>query len=73
VDGKVAVEYFDPSGNKSTLDAWRKTGTGFAGLGLGVMVPFAGNNGIVPELRARQMFGASGTVFDLAIGYARGF
>jgi hypothetical protein len=37
------------------------------------MVPFAGDNGIVPELRAMQMFGASGTVFDLSIGYARGF
>ncbi|MEI9940063.1 MAG: hypothetical protein WDO69_22815 [Pseudomonadota bacterium] len=73
VDGKVSVEYYDPSGKKGTLDAWRKTGKGFAGLGFGVMVPFAGDNGIVPELRARQMFGASGTVFDLSIGYARGF
>ncbi|MEI9950470.1 MAG: hypothetical protein WDO74_16170 [Pseudomonadota bacterium] len=73
VDGSVAVEYYDPSGKKGTLDAWRKTGKGFAGLGLGVMVPFAGHNGIVPELRALQMFGASGTVFDVSIGYARGF
>ncbi len=73
VDGSVAVEYYDPSGKKGTLDAWRKTGKGFAGLGLGLMVPFAGDNGIVPELRALQMFGASGTVFDVSIGYARGF
>jgi len=72
VDGKVSVEYYD-AGTKRTLDAWRKTGKGFAGLAFGVMVPFAGNNGIVPELRAKQMFGASGTVFDLSIGYARGF
>jgi len=37
------------------------------------MIPFAGDNGIVPELRAMQMFGASGTVFALSLGYARGF
>jgi len=73
VDGKVSVEYYDAANTKKAVDAWRKTGKGFAGLGFGVMVPFAGDNGIVPELRARQMFGASGTVFDLSIGYARGF
>jgi len=73
VDGKVSVEYYDQNNAKKTVDAWRKTGKGFAGLAFGVMVPFAGNNGIVPELRAMQMFGASGTVFALSIGYARGF
>ena len=73
VDGKVPVEYYDDTGTKRTLDAWRKTGKGFAALGFGVMVPFAGDNGIVPELRAMQLFGASGTVFDVSIGYARGF
>jgi len=73
VDGKVSVEYYDENGAKRTLDAWRKTGKAFAGLGFGVMVPFAGDNGIIPELRAMQMFGASGTVFDVSIGYARGF
>ena len=73
VDGKVPVEYYDTAGAKRTVDAWRKTGKTFAGLAFGVMVPFAGDNGIVPELRALQMFGASGTVFDVSIGYARGF
>ena len=73
VDARVSVEYYEPGGAKRTLDAWRKTGKGFAGLALGMMIPFAGDNGIVPEIRARQMFGASGTVFDVAIGYARGF
>jgi len=73
VDGKVAVEYYDEGGSKKTLDAWRKTGKGFAGLGCGVRVPFAGDNGTVPALRAMQMIGASGTVFDVSIGYARGF
>ncbi len=75
VDGKVSVEYYDGADptKKGTLDAWRKTGKGFAALGFGVMVPFAGDNAIVPELRAMQLFGASGTVFDVSIGYARGF
>ena len=73
VDGRVSVEYYDPARNKGTLDAWRKTGRGFAGLGFGLMLPFAGDNGIVPELRALKMFGASGTVFDVSLGYARGF
>ena len=72
VDGKVPVEYYDAN-TKKTLDAWRKTGKPFAGLGFGIMVPFAGGNAIVPELRAMQMFGASGTVFAGSIGYARGF
>jgi hypothetical protein len=72
VDGKVSVEYYEDTTKKS-VDAWRKTGKGFAGLGFGVMIPFAGDNGIVPELRAMQMFGASGTVFAASIGYARGF
>jgi hypothetical protein len=73
VDGRVPVEYYDPNGQKGEVIAYRKTGKAFAGLGFGVMVPFAGDNGIVPELRARQMFGAPGTVFDISIGYARGF
>jgi len=73
VDGRVPVEYFNPNGQKGELIAYRKTGKGFAGLGFGLMVPFAGDNGIVPELRVRQMFGAPGTVFDVSIGYARGF
>jgi hypothetical protein len=73
VDGRVPVEYYAPSGQKGELIAYRKTGKGFAGLGFGVLIPFAGDNGIVPELRARQMFGAPGTVFDISIGYARGF
>jgi len=73
VDGKVSVEYYDDTSTKKAADAWRKTGKGFAGLGFGVMIPFAGDNGIVPELRAMQMFGASGTVFALSVGYARGF
>jgi hypothetical protein len=73
VDGHVLVEYYDATPAKGTLDAYRKAGRGFAGLGFGVMIPFAGSSGIVPELRALEMFGSSATAFDLSIGYALGF
>lgn len=73
VDGHVLVEYYDANSQKGTLDAYRKAGTGFAGLGFGVMIPFAGSSGIVPELRALEMLGSSATAFDLSIGYALGF
>ena len=72
VDGHVLVEYYAPSGAKGTLDAWRKTGKEFAGLGLGTMIPF-GSSGIIPEVRLMRMFGSPATAFDLAIGYAYGF
>ena len=73
VDGHVLVEYYDVNQKKGSLDAWRKTGKTFAGLGFGMMIPFAGNNGIVPEVRVMQMLGAPGTAFDFALGYAYGF
>jgi hypothetical protein len=72
VDGHVLVEYYDTQGKKGSLDAWRKTGNGFAGLGFGMMIPI-GNSGIVPEVRALELFGNSGTGFDVALGYAYGF
>ena len=78
LDGHVPVEYYqDQSGfnanNKGTLDAWRKTGKAFAGLGFGMMIPFAGNSGIVPELRVMEMLGATSLAFDASLGYAYGF
>ncbi|MEO6600184.1 MAG: hypothetical protein ABIQ16_09955 [Polyangiaceae bacterium] len=72
VDGHVAVEYYNPAGTKGTLDTWRKTGKGFAGLGFGLMIPI-GSSGIIPEVRVKQMLGSSATAFDLALGYAYGF
>ncbi len=72
VDGHVLVEYYNAAGQKGTLDAWRKSGKGFAGLGLGMMIPI-GSSGIIPEVRAMQMFGSPATGFDLALGYAYGF
>lgn len=72
VDGRVSVEYYDSANAKGSLDAWRKTGKGFAGLGLGVMIPI-GSSGIIPEVRAKAMLGSVAPAFDLALGYAYGF
>ncbi|HEY3667641.1 MAG TPA: hypothetical protein VGL19_16670 [Polyangiaceae bacterium] len=73
VDGQVLVEYYDPAGKKGSLAAWRATGKGFAGLGFGMMIPFAGNSGIVPEVRAMEMLGASALALNLSLGLAYGF
>jgi hypothetical protein len=78
VDGHVSVDYYqDAAGraanNKGTLEAWRKTGKGFAGLGFGLWIPFAASSGIVPEVRAKEMLGAKATAFDASLGYAYGF
>ncbi|HEY4105744.1 MAG TPA: hypothetical protein VGM44_17715 [Polyangiaceae bacterium] len=78
LDGHVPVEYYqDAAGysanNKGTLDAWRRAGKTFAGLGFGLMVPIAGSSGIVPELRVKEMFGSSSLAFDASLGYAYGF
>jgi len=76
LDGHVTVEYYQNSvsaDQKGTLDAWRRTGKTFAGLGFGVMIPIAGNSGIVPELRVKEMLGASSLAFDASLGYAYGF
>jgi len=73
LDGHVLVEYYDNNGGKGSLDAWRKTGRTFAGLGFGMMIPIAGSSGIVPEVRAMEMLGASSLAFDASLGYAYGF
>jgi hypothetical protein len=73
VDGQVLVEYYDPAGKKGSLAAWRVTGKGFAGLGFGMMIPFAGNSGIIPEVRAMEMLGASALALNVSLGYAYGF
>jgi hypothetical protein len=38
-----------------------------------MMIPFAGNSGIVPEVRAMEMLGASALALNLSLGLAYGF
>jgi hypothetical protein len=78
LDGHVPVEYYQDqagldSNSKGTLDAWRKTGKTFAGLGFGLMIPIVGSSGIIPEVRAMEMLGATSLAFDASLGYAYGF
>jgi hypothetical protein len=54
------------------VDAWRKTGVGFVGGGLGAMFAVGDNHGVVVEARGMQMLGASATALGADIGYSFG-
>ena len=56
-----------------TVQAWRKSGQSFAGLGGGAMYAMSANGGIVAAIKISQMFPTSGTVISPEIGYAMGF
>jgi hypothetical protein len=62
----------DPDGNQ-TVDVYRKAGTGFAGIGAGVMYALSPKGGIVFDLKLMQMFPVSATVIAPEIGYSFGF
>jgi len=53
--------------------AWRKTGNGFAALGVGGMFAIGPNMGIVLEVKAMEMFPTTGTAIAPELGYAAGF
>lgn len=77
VDGHVTVEYYQDmagytSGAKGKLDAWRKTGNGFAGLHLGLAYGIGTQQQLLLELRLLQMLGASATGGALSLGYGFG-
>jgi hypothetical protein len=77
VDGRVTVEYFVneqgyQTGAKGKLDAWRKTGKGFAGLHAGVAYAFAEEQQLFLELRLLQLLGATALGGAVNIGYAFG-
>lgn len=77
VDGHVTVEYYqDAAGyqqnQKGKLDAWRKTGKGFAGLQLGLAYGIGTQQQLLVELRLLQMFGAGATGGALSFGYGFG-
>lgn len=77
LDGHVTVEYYqDAAGyqqnQKGKLDAWRKTGKGFAGLQLGLAYGIGTQQELLLELRLLQMFGAGATGGALSFGYGFG-
>ena len=85
VDASVQVPIIDPAYTGECqgqgadcivkhVDAWRKTGTTFAGLSGGALYPLGGKDqGIFGELRILQMFPATGTVLALHAGYMMNF
>jgi hypothetical protein len=57
---------------RTTLAAWRKSGTGFAALGGGLMYAIAPNIGPYFDLRLMQLLGLSGTAVSPQLGFALG-
>ena len=67
VDGKITL-----SPNGVNLDAWRKTGTGFAGLGLGFMEVITPNIGVGLEIRGEELFPTTGTALSAQVAFSYG-
>ncbi|HNS96725.1 MAG TPA: hypothetical protein PKL73_07215 [Polyangiaceae bacterium] len=55
------------------VEAWRKAGQGFVGLGGGVMYALSANSGVVGELKIAYMLPTPNIVIAPTIGYAMGF
>lgn len=77
LDASVPVDVYPTltayrAGQAQNLSAWKKTGLGFAGLGLGIMYAVTPDSGVVLEARAMQMFPTAGTGAALQLGYAIG-
>jgi len=78
VDAKVAViAYQDEAAfqtdNQLKLDAWRKSGTSFIGIGGGLMYAITPATGPYLDVRGMQMLGVTGTSISPQLGYALGF
>lgn len=55
------------------LDAWKRMGRGYAGLGLGGFLPLSQSGGLAFELEGRLMFPANGFVIAPGAFYAASF
>jgi hypothetical protein len=78
VDAEIPVVVYDNetdfmADRRTSYNAWRKTGTGFAALGAGALVALTPSSGALAELRVMQMLGISATVVAPQLGYAVGF
>jgi hypothetical protein len=58
-----------PNPDRQVLDAYKKTGQGFVGLGIGAYYSFIRGSGAVLELKAMQLFPGSGTTFSPSLSY----
>ncbi len=78
VDASIPVDIYPTlaayqAGQSQNYSAWRKTGTGFAAIGLGAMYAFTPDTGLFVEIRGQQMFPTPGAGAALRVGYALGF
>jgi hypothetical protein len=78
VDASIPVDVYPnmtayQANQSQNYDAWKKSGLGFAALGLGSMYALTPDGGIVLQLRGQQMFPTAGAGAALSLGYAQGF
>ena len=78
VDAKVPVVAYENEqayldDKRLALDAWKKTGTGFLGGGVGMLLAITPRTGPLAELKFAQMLGKSSPTLSLELGYAIGF
>jgi hypothetical protein len=72
VDASAAVDVVENM-QTGTLSAWKRSGSFFAGGGLGLFYALHRNTGFYFEVRGQRMFPDAGTVIPLQLGYAVGF
>ena len=58
---------------RTPVDAWTKTGLGFAAAGPGLMYALAPNSGPVLETKAIVLFPTAGVALAAQLGYEFGF
>lgn len=80
VDTVVPVEVWEeggtctrPGGCKTELDAWKRAGNVFAGLGLGAQYAVTPAHALSLSVRGNMLFPASATVITPEIGFTTGF
>jgi hypothetical protein len=59
-------------GTAQQLEAWKKTGLGFAAVGAGAMLALAPSTGVTLECRAIEMFPHPTPALGLQVGYVIG-
>jgi len=78
VDAKVPVVAYETpkdytDDKRLELDAWKKTGTGFLGGGVGMLLAITPRSAPIAELKFVGMLGRSSPTLNLQLGYAVGF
>jgi hypothetical protein len=70
--GPVNPQTMRPTTRQFKIDAYRKLGQAFVGLGGGAMYAFSPKHGIVLNLNFMYMLGSSGPVLEPSLGYELG-